>query len=404
MLSLDNPLSWSPALIEAIERQPLVISPMASLMDVLALTNQSRHRECWLDDSSHDLNPIALERCSSCVLVMEDGQLCGILTERDLVKYTAQGLDFAAVSVAEVMVSPVITLPEAALKDIFAFLFLFRRYRIRHLPIVDDQGGVVGLISHERIRQILRPANLLKFRRVADVMTTQVICAPPQTSVLHLAQMMASSRVSCIVIAQEDLEGDEIPLGIVTERDVVQFQTLEINLQQTPASRVMSAPLFCLSPEDSLWKAHKEMQRLRVGRLVVSWNWGKNLGLITQTSLLRIFDPIEMYGVIDNLQQTIHELRRGEASPVQGSALGSSDGLLEAGEQGQGTETQNDLFSDSWESDRQGALDLLEIALTQTQQAMSALDLNDESPRYLLAEIRSNLSLILQKVRLLNPS
>ncbi|MEB3161068.1 MAG: CBS domain-containing protein [Synechocystis sp.] len=404
MLSLDNPLSWSPALVEAIERQPLVISPMASLMDVLTLTNQSHHRECWLDSSFHEPNLANLEQCTSCVLVMEDGQLCGILTERDLVKYTAQGLDFAAVSVAEVMVSPVITLPEDSLNDIFASLFLFRRYSIRHLPIVNDRGEVIGLISHERIRQILRPANLLKFRRVADVMTKQVISAPPQTSILQLAQMMAAFRVSCIVIVQEDLDGDEMPLGIVTERDIVQFQTLEINLEQTPASRVMSAPLFCLSPEDSLWKAHKEMQRLRVGRLVVSWNWGKNLGLITQTSLLRIFDPIEMYGVIENLQQTIQELRRAAEWPEQDSASESLDGFLEVRGQRRGTGEQKALFTDSWESNRQGLMDLLEMTLTQTQQAISALDLNDDDPQYLLKEIRSNLSLIAHKVRLLNPS
>jgi signal-transduction protein with cAMP-binding, CBS, and nucleotidyltransferase domain len=50
------------------------------------------------------------------------------------------------------------------------------------------------------------------------------------------------------------------------------------------------------------------MQRRKVRRLVVSWNWGQGLGLLTQTSLLRVFDPIEMYGVIETLQRTIQEL------------------------------------------------------------------------------------------------
>jgi signal-transduction protein with cAMP-binding, CBS, and nucleotidyltransferase domain len=70
----------------------------------------------------------------------------------------------------------------------------------------------------------------------------------------------------------------------------------------------MSTPLFLLNPEDSLWVAHQEMQKRRVGRLVVSWNWGQGLGLVTQSSLLKVFDPIEMYGVIENLQQTIQQL------------------------------------------------------------------------------------------------
>jgi signal-transduction protein with cAMP-binding, CBS, and nucleotidyltransferase domain len=87
----------------------------------------------------------------------------------------------------------------------------------------------------------------------------------------------------------------------------------------------MSTPLFLLSPEDSLWTAHQEMQTRKVGRLVVSWNWGQNLGIVTQTSLLRVFDPMEMYGVIENLQQTIQQLM---AERVQNNPLASSKDLM----------------------------------------------------------------------------
>ena len=70
----------------------------------------------------------------------------------------------------------------------------------------------------------------------------------------------------------------------------------------------MSTPLFLLNPEDSLWMAHEEMQRRHVRRLVVSWDWGRGLGIVTQTSLLRVFDPIEMYGVTETLQRRMEEL------------------------------------------------------------------------------------------------
>ncbi|MDJ0567515.1 MAG: hypothetical protein QNJ53_00560 [Pleurocapsa sp. MO_192.B19] len=75
----------------------------------------------------------------------------------------------------------------------------------------------------------------------------------------------------------------------------------------------MSTPLFLLNPEDSLLVANQEMQRRRVRRLVVSWNWGQGLGIITQTSMLRIFDPMEMYGVIETLQSTVQQLEREKA-------------------------------------------------------------------------------------------
>jgi CBS domain-containing protein len=311
-MPLDSPFAWTPDIEEAIERHPLIVLPETPLVEAISLISQAHHRTCSLLDSvtSSDLSAKGVR--ASCVLAIQNQELLGILTERDVVRLTAKAIDFQETTVGDVMVHPIITLPQKSLQDIFAALFLFRRYRIRHLPIVDDARQLVGVISHESIRQVLRPANLLRFRRVSDVMTPQVIHASVTTSILQLAKLMATYRVSCVVITQPDTEGNQQPVGIVTERDIVQFQAFQIDLVKTQAYKVMSTPLFLLSPEDSLWTAHQEMQKRRVGRLVVSWNWGRELGIVTQTSLLRVFDPMEMYGVIEHLQQTIQEL---EAKP-----------------------------------------------------------------------------------------
>ncbi|MEO1144964.1 MAG: CBS domain-containing protein [Cyanobacteria bacterium J06638_22] len=311
---LDDPFTFAPNLLEAIERQPLMVSPTTPLVDAIQLISQAHNYTCSLEQDLPPSDSLVGQRRASCVLVMQDQALLGILTERDIVRLTANVVNFAEATVAEVMAHPVITLPQTSLQDIFAVLFFFRRYRIRHLPIVDEQDCLVGVISHESIRHILRPANLLRLRRVSDVMTRDVIHAPLTATVLHLAQLMAKHRVSCVVIIQEDSDGNTKPVGIVTERDIVQFQAFQINLGQTQAATVMSTPLFLLSPGDSLWTAHQEMQKRRVGRLVVSWNWGLGLGIVTQTSLLRVFDPVEMYGVIENLQETIRKLE-AERSP-----------------------------------------------------------------------------------------
>ena len=318
-MQFDSPLDWAPELEAAIDRYPLTVLPTTPLVDVILLINQAYHQPCLpLDESvqrdrSESAKPPAKVVRASCVLVVQDTELLGILTERDIVRLTAQLTDFENTTVADVMVHPLITLSQQWAQDIFAALFLFRRYRIRHLPIVNEQGHLIGVISHESVRQILRPANLLRFRRVSDVMITPVIHAPLTATILQLAQLMAEHRVSCVVITQLDEEDNELPIGIVTERDIVQFQAFQLDMMQTQAQTVMSTPLFLLTPEDSLWIAHQEMQKRRVGRLVVSWNWGKGLGIVTQTNLLRVFDPMEMYGVIENLQQTIQQLETEKA-------------------------------------------------------------------------------------------
>ncbi|MEM9273024.1 MAG: CBS domain-containing protein [Cyanobacteria bacterium P01_F01_bin.143] len=311
-MELNHNLLTTPDLETTIDRHPLIIEPETSLQEAIALMSQARGSSCVLVDQELSKETSGPSRGrSSCALVMEDEKILGILTERDIVKLTASAIAFADLSVAEVMTHPVVTLKENNFPDIFAVLFLFRRYRIRHLPLVDSNDQLLGVISPGTVRDAMRPANLLKLRRVADVMTRNVVTANLDNSIKEIAQLMAENRVSCVIIVSEDAERDiRNPVGIITERDIIQFQTLQLSLEQIMAKQVMSSPLVLLSPEDSLLAAHQEMERKKIRRLVVSWNWGKGLGIITQTSLLKIFDPMEMYTVIESLQRTIKKLEQ----------------------------------------------------------------------------------------------
>ena len=325
-MQLDNPQFCTPSVEHAIDRQPLMVTPETPVLDALALMSgisvgsiaSTRFGYSNTANTDHERGPVLAchplgdsptPSRSSCVVVMEGTRPIGIFTERDIVRLAAEQVPIAELRIADVMTAPVISLPMEGLRDIFAALFLFRRYSIRHLPIVDRDDNLVGLVSSEGLRNVLRPTNLLKQRRVADIMTSDVIYAPPTSSVLVLAQMMAQHRVSCIVIADDRDVPDLNPVGIVTERDIVQFQALGLDLDRTPAQVVMSTPLSLLEPEDSLWEAHQRMQQLRVRRLVVTWNWGRGLGIVTQTSLLRVFDPMEMFGIIETLQHTVQQLQ-----------------------------------------------------------------------------------------------
>jgi CBS domain-containing protein len=291
----------TPPLADAIDRHPLIVAMDTPLQTVVELMHETAHSS--LQDALQGAR-------SSCVLVMEEGELAGIFTERDLVQMTALGMSLQSTKICDVMHHPVLTMSEQSLHDIYAALFLFRRHRIRHMAIVNELQKLVGVVSLDSIRHVLRPANLLKIRRVAEVMTHDVITTLPTTPVETLIQLMAVHRISCIVVVEASLDGDDVqhPVGIITERDIVRFQALGLDTQQTQAQTVMSTPLFVLSPEDSLWTAHQEMEERQVRRLVVSWNWGKKLGIVTQTSILRVFDPIEMHNVIETLQRTIQQL------------------------------------------------------------------------------------------------
>ncbi|MGJ5676181.1 MAG: CBS domain-containing protein [Nostochopsis sp.] len=295
-MQINDLLLSEPSIESAIDQNPPIVAPETLLVDVIALMNQScSNSKFYVDLPSIDFSKYP--KHSSCVLVVRSKELIGILTERDILRLTADGINFQEVTIGEVMTKPVITLSQADFTDIFGALFLFRRYRIRHLPILGTDREIIGVVSPKIIRSVLTPAHLLKVIRVADVMNTQVIRTPKIVSVMTLAQIMAEYRVSCVVISEEEPQPDlgyfiHKPLGIVTKRDIVQFQGMQLNLAKIQAETVMSTPLFLLNSEDSLWTAHQEMQKRRVRRLVVSWDGGRGLGLVTQSSLLRMLNPI----------------------------------------------------------------------------------------------------------------
>ncbi len=308
------------SLKDAIERKPLIVTPDTPVVEVIGLMSQGWVGNCMLDnyDSTSDDNLIIQEHSKSSVLVIDDSQLVGIFTERDVVRLIADGIMLQGITIAEVMSRELVVLKtNDTSQDIFAARNLMRQHDIRHLPIMDECDQVLGTISSEGIRRVLRPTQWLRFCRVREVMNVQIVHVLPTVSVLDAIKLMISHRVSCVVIVREARENEEysdtgasvlLPIGIITERDILQFQRLELNLESTQVQALMSTPLFLVNPEDSLWSVHSLMQQHRVRRLVVAGSQAELMGIITQTSLLQALDPTEMYGVLELLEQKVKEL------------------------------------------------------------------------------------------------
>lgn len=79
------------------------------------------------------------------ILVLEDGRLVGIFTERDVLRrVVGAGLDPKSTPLAAVMTTGVITItPESSVEET---MVIFTEKRCRHLPVIDD-GTLVGTIS-----------------------------------------------------------------------------------------------------------------------------------------------------------------------------------------------------------------------------------------------------------------
>jgi len=89
------------------------------------------------------------ENISSLFLKDSDGQCTGVITEKDLTKKViALGYDTAC-PVAEIMSSPIETIPSQAL--IFEVLMRMMKSGIRHIAITDENEQIVGILSNRDI-------------------------------------------------------------------------------------------------------------------------------------------------------------------------------------------------------------------------------------------------------------
>jgi two-component system, NtrC family, sensor kinase len=261
-----------------------------------------------LNSQTNNYNILLKEKpISSCVLITQNNTLIGIFTERDMVGLTANNIPLDNLKIRDVIAIAPITLQYSDGLNVFNALSILHQHKIRHLPIVNQENHPIGIITHESIRKSLQPVNLLtRIYYVKDVMTTNVIAATRSYSLLTVAQLMINHKISSVLIIEEK-DNKKFPLGIITEKDIVQFNAMKLDLANTQAKDVMSFPVFCLSPDASLWDASKMMNEQRIRRLVITESTGELLGIVSQSNLLKVLNPSDMYGVIEILQNVIEE-------------------------------------------------------------------------------------------------
>jgi CBS domain-containing protein len=108
-------------------------------------------------------------RIGAIIVLDEAGDLCGILSERDIVRWAAQNEDVFNQPVSTVMTGDVVVgVPH---DDIMSVAHVMTERRFRHLPVVDDDGKVIGMISIGDVMKAQRD----EYRGEIDTLETQIM-------------------------------------------------------------------------------------------------------------------------------------------------------------------------------------------------------------------------------------
>ncbi|HEY9617079.1 MAG TPA: PAS domain S-box protein [Microcoleaceae cyanobacterium] len=136
------PLVDLPSLEQVLDRNYITVTSATPILNIIALIGQA----VGASGGIH-----------SCVLVVEQQRLLGILTAHDVLRLVANRADYPVLPVSEVMVQPVISLPCSTTTPVPTALSLMQQHQIRHLPVVDEMATPIGLITQESVLQAFNP-------------------------------------------------------------------------------------------------------------------------------------------------------------------------------------------------------------------------------------------------------
>ena len=126
--------------------------------------------------------------------------------------------------VRDLMTEHVFTL--RASDDLEALYELMDAHHIRHVPVVDRDGDIVGLVTQRDLaRSVLGTQDvlplstqqeILRRRCVREIMATEVETVEPDAELKTAALMLLENKIGCLPV----VEGEHL-VGILTESDFV---------------------------------------------------------------------------------------------------------------------------------------------------------------------------------------
>ena len=298
------PVDWHQISTSIINPQPLIVTADTPVMTVLEQMSHLHGASCTFPANSEEM----FLQVSCAIVTDAAGHLMGVFTERDLVKLMVEAHPIEQAVIGEVLSDSPITISPEQCHDISAPLYLMKKARIQHLPVVDHQSKVLGIVTLETLCQAIAATQFLQLWPVQAVMTPEFVCATPSMSILEVACQMYAHHTSCVVVTGHQPHSNQ-PIGIITECDILQLQTLGIPTATTFAEQVMSRPLFLVAPSDSLWSVYQQMHHHHIRRMVVVDDHECLLGIVNQDDLLQLFAPLANHALTESLPEQVKQLK-----------------------------------------------------------------------------------------------
>ncbi len=122
-----------------------------------------------------------------------------------------------------------------------------------------------------------------------DVCTRSAVFAAPSMALNEAARLMREHHVGCLVVVDEPSRDERIPIGMLTDRDIVTAVVAkDADARTMRVGDVMSSDIATVREADSMLDVLRTMRRKGVRRMPVLGDRGVLAGVIALDDVLQV--------------------------------------------------------------------------------------------------------------------
>jgi C4-dicarboxylate-specific signal transduction histidine kinase len=242
-----------------IKKNHYTLGKGATLSDAVALMNTNR---------------------SGVVVIVEEGKVLGVLTERDIIailnlkkNLSDPAIDYATKGVIAINKN----------RDVEYALNVLIDNNIRRLVITDDENTFVTVIVQETILHYIEKDSYRVDLKISNILNREhhMIHLTKEKTMLDAISVMNEKKIGSVII----MEADKI-VGIVTERDTIKLLCSHTSLD-TPLEQVMAQQVITVSEDESITSTIRLMEDSHIRRVVVVDKDQKPISIVGTRDILR---------------------------------------------------------------------------------------------------------------------
>jgi len=119
-------------------------------------------------------------------------------------------------TVSQFMTTDIFTVRPDDIVDFAATLMDWRH--VRHVPVEDDSGKLIGLVSHRALLRLVAAGSFAGDKKVivSEIMNVSPVTVEPETSTVDAIRLMREQQLACLPVTR-----DGKLVGLVTEHDLI---------------------------------------------------------------------------------------------------------------------------------------------------------------------------------------